>query len=108
MSFLYSPLTLSLNVNAAFSISLFETGIRVRYYVPIEDINMGLLEKSSTTSICPYKGTASYWSVKLEDKIYKDLAWSYLHPLQDANSIEGYICFWKIDLYVDGVYKGNY
>ena len=90
------------------SIALFETGIRVRYYIPMEDINMELLEKSSTTSICPYKGTASYWSVKLDDHIYKDVAWSYLNPLQDANSIERYICFWNIALYVDGVYKGKY
>ena len=90
------------------SVALFETDLIVRYYIPTEDVKMNLLEESKTTSICPYKGMASYWSVKIENEIYQDVAWSYLNPLVEAIPVKGYICFWNIDLYVNGEYKGKY
>lgn len=90
------------------SIALFETNLRVRYYIPIEDIKMELLEKTTTTTICPYKGVASYWNVNLDGETHKDIAWSYLEPMQDANLIKGLISFWGIDLYVNNEFIGNY
>ncbi len=90
------------------SIALFETDFRVRYYIPTDDIKMNLLEKTDTSSICPYKGIASYWNVNLDGKTYKDVAWSYLDPLLDAIPVKGYICFWNVDLYVNNEYKGKY
>ena len=69
---------------------------------------MDLLEKSETTSICPYKGVASYWSIRTDNQIHKDLAWTYSDPLVDANQIKDYISFWKTDLYVNDKLKGKY
>lgn len=90
------------------SIALFETNIRVRYYIPTEDIKMELLEKTDTSSICPYKGVASYWNIKLNGETFKDVAWSYLDPMTETIPIKGYISFWNVDLYVNNEYKGKY
>lgn len=90
------------------SIALFETDLRVRYYIPMSDIKMNLLEESKITSICPYKGIASYWNINLDGQLYQDVAWSYLNPFSDAMLVKGYICFWNIDLFVNNEFKGKY
>ncbi|MDP6258642.1 MAG: DUF427 domain-containing protein [Rhodospirillales bacterium] len=43
---------------------VFETGMSTRYYLPMDDIRMTALTRSETTTRCPYKGIASYWSVE--------------------------------------------
>jgi uncharacterized protein (DUF427 family) len=84
---------------------LFETGLPTRYYIPPADVRMDLLEKTRTQTICPYKGTASYWSIRVGDKYAKDAVWGYLEPLADCPRIAGHLCFYpeKIDrLEVEG------
>lgn len=61
---------------------------------------------SSTRSLCPYKGEATYWSVKTgADTIERDLAWTYLAPLPESQKIAGLVCFYneRVDMRVDGV-----
>jgi uncharacterized protein (DUF427 family) len=84
---------------------LFETGLPTRYYLPQVDVRMDLLHPSSSTSRCPYKGTAAYWSVEAGDEVVKDLAWIYRTPVQESVRIAGLACFYneKTDIYVDGV-----
>jgi uncharacterized protein (DUF427 family) len=83
---------------------LFETFMPTRYYIPPEDVRMGLLEPSSKTTRCPYKGIASYWSVKIGDHVAKDVVWGYLDPISECPKIKGLLCFFneRMDLYVDG------
>jgi uncharacterized protein (DUF427 family) len=83
---------------------LFETGLPVRFYLPKTDVRMDLLTRSSTSSHCPYKGEASYWSVALHDRVVEDVAWSYRTPLPESQKIAGLVCFYpdKVDLHVDG------
>ncbi len=83
---------------------LFETGHPTRYYIPEEEVRMDLLEPSSTASRCPYKGIASYWSVRLGDKVFQDLVWSYLDPIPEYPKIRGLFCFFQergAAIYVD-------
>ena len=84
---------------------LFETGLPTRYYLPQVDVRLDLLRPSETTSRCPYKGTANYWSVEAGDQVVEDLAWVYRTPVQESVRIAGLACFYneKVDLYVDGV-----
>jgi len=82
---------------------LFETNLPTRYYLPIEDVRMDLLEPTQTTSVCPYKGTASYWKLR-GDAAGRDVAWSYQDPIPEAPKIRGLIAFFneRVDaLYVD-------
>ena len=83
---------------------LFETGLPTRYYIPQDDVRMEYLEPSDTQTRCPYKGIAAYWSVKVDDKVYKDLVWGYPDPIPECPKIKGLLCFFneKVDLYVDG------
>ncbi|RMG99104.1 MAG: DUF427 domain-containing protein [Chloroflexi bacterium] len=83
---------------------LFETGLPTRYYIHPDDIRMDLLEPTDTQTQCPYKGVASYWSVKIGDKIYKDIVWGYMDPIPECPKIKGLLCFYneKVDIYVDG------
>jgi uncharacterized protein (DUF427 family) len=78
---------------------LFETGLPTRYYVPPGDVRMEFLTPSRRTSVCPYKGTASYWSVRVDDRISEDAVWSYSEPLPECPRIKGHCCFYpeKVD-----------
>lgn len=83
---------------------LFETGLPTRYYIPKEDIRMDLLEPTETHTRCPYKGIADYWTVRVGDKVFKDIAWGYQDPIPECPKIKGLVCFFneKVDaIYVD-------
>src|SRR5713226_63395 len=84
---------------------LFETYHPTRYYIPREDIRMNLLEPSNTRTRCPYKGIASYWSARINGKLYQDIVWSYQEPIPECPKIKGLLCFFneRVDaIYVDG------
>jgi len=83
---------------------LFETGLPVRYYLPKTDIRMDLLTPSATTSHCPYKGEAEYWSATIGESVHPNVAWSYRTPLPESQKIAGLVCFYpeQADIYVDG------
>lgn len=85
---------------------LFETGLPTRYYLPAEDVRTDLLIPSETTTGCPYKGTAHYWSAEFGGKIYKDIAWFYPDPVPECPKIRDLICFYNenVDaIFVDGI-----
>ncbi|HEV2783228.1 MAG TPA: DUF427 domain-containing protein [Actinophytocola sp.] len=83
---------------------LFETGLPARYYLPLVDVRMDLLRPSTTRTRCPYKGTASYWSVAIGDVVHEDLVWCYRAPVAESQKIAGLACFYneKVDIYLDG------
>lgn len=72
---------------------LTESGLPVRWYHPLEDVRADLLEPSDTTTRCPYKGIAHYWSLRLDDRFEKDIAWTYPEPFHDAEGVRGLLCF---------------
>ena len=84
------------------AIRLDETGLPSRYYIPRDDVRTELLEATARHTTCPFKGEASYWSVKLGDDVYDNLVWSYETPIPDAEGIRGLLCFYneRVDLTV--------
>ncbi len=82
---------------------LFETALPPRYYLPIEDVRAKLVP-SPTKTRCAYKGSASYWSVAIGDRIVEDLLWTYAEPQLDALPVRDLVCFFneRVDLEVDG------
>ena len=84
---------------------LFETHLPPRFYLPLTDVRLDLLQASETCSHCPYKGEASYWSLEVEGRRYDDFVWCYRSPFPESQKIAGLACFYneKVDLYVDGV-----
>ena len=83
---------------------LFETGLPPRYYMPLTDLRMDLLRPAQTSSHCPDKGAASYWTVDTGQAEHRDVVWMYRTPLPESQKIAGLACFYneKVDLFVDG------
>jgi uncharacterized protein (DUF427 family) len=83
------------------ALALFESNLPPRWYIPREDVLVDLTPSDTVTS-CPYKGTASYYSVDLEGGT--DLVWYYDEPLAEVGRIKGLVCFFneKSDVELDG------
>ena len=84
---------------------VFETGLPTRYYLPRTALNWAVLEPSNTVTECPYKGrTSDYWSVRVGDRLHRDLAWSYDFPTRQLLPITGLVAFYneKVDISLDG------
>jgi uncharacterized protein (DUF427 family) len=90
--------------DSARPVILFETGLPPRYYLPLPDVRTDLLTPTATRTHCPYKGTATYWSVDAGHGPHPDLVWAYRAPLPESQKIIGLACFYdeKVDVYLDG------
>lgn len=77
------------------SLVLRETGCPERYYIPPEDVALDLLTESDAQTYCPFKGTASYWS--LPDA--ENLVWAYPDPKPDVAEIKDHLCFYEVELF---------
>jgi uncharacterized protein (DUF427 family) len=80
---------------------LSETGLPNRYYLPAQDVRQDLLEPSDTHTFCPYKGTASYWSVNVGGGKLTDAVWAYPEAHGDTAPAAGYLSFAHDDLIID-------
>ncbi len=85
---------------------LSENNVPNRWYLPPADVRFDRLASSTTTVLCPYKGTSTYWhAVGDGDRITADVGWAYEDPLDDAARVAGHVCFAPSDdvtLEVDG------
>ncbi|MFF6953738.1 DUF427 domain-containing protein [Streptomyces iakyrus] len=77
------------------SLVLRETGCPERYYIPPEDVRRDLLTASDAQTYCPFKGTASYWS--LPDA--ENLVWAYPDPKPDVAGIKDHLCFYEVEVF---------
>jgi uncharacterized protein (DUF427 family) len=71
-----------------------ETSSPPCYYIPPADLAMERLEPSSRTSFCEWKGVASYWTVRVGDRVAKDSGWSYPSPDPGFEAIRDWIAFY--------------
>lgn len=65
------------------------------HYFPRDAVMDGALSPSDTTSVCPWKGTASYFSVEADGSTNTDAAWTYPTPKEKAAEIKDRVAFWK-------------
>ena len=65
------------------------------HYFPLASVNQGMLVDSNTTTVCPWKGTANYYSLNINGAENKDAVWYYAEPKAAAANIKGRVAFWK-------------
>ena len=82
------------------ALELQESSYPVAYYLPVADVDRALLRDSGTTTYCPYKGEASYYSVSIGDQVVDDVIWYYPQPYEAVAGIAGHVAFYpsKVDI----------
>ncbi|GAA5502767.1 hypothetical protein Dxin01_02514 [Deinococcus xinjiangensis] len=65
------------------------------HYFPADSLHREYFVPSGTHTTCPWKGEASYYSVRVGEQENKDAAWYYPEPKQAAENIRGRVAFWK-------------
>ncbi len=65
------------------------------HYVPPNSVNREYFSDSRTTTMCPWKGDASYYTLEVAGARNEDAAWYYPTPKDAAAEIKGYIAFWR-------------
>ena len=65
------------------------------HYFPPESVRKDFLQSSTTTTVCPWKGTASYYNVVVGEQVNPDAAWYYPSPKAEAENIKDHIAFWR-------------
>jgi uncharacterized protein (DUF427 family) len=65
------------------------------HYFPLASVDPAVLKPSATTSVCPWKGTAHYYSLLAAGAENRDAAWYYPDPKSAAAQIKGRVAFWK-------------
>ncbi|HEY7982722.1 MAG TPA: DUF427 domain-containing protein [Ktedonobacterales bacterium] len=73
------------------------------FYFPVEDVRRDLLEPSDHHSSSPLMGEASFWSLRVGDRLAENAAWSYPHPPAHGPALAGYIAFYwtKLDAWYE-------
>lgn len=64
-------------------------------YFPADSVISEYFEQSETRTVCPWKGDASYYSIKVDGETNTDAAWYYPEPKDAAKEIKGRVAFWK-------------
>ncbi|MGH9093943.1 MAG: DUF427 domain-containing protein [Acidimicrobiales bacterium] len=75
------------------AVAVNETGLPTRWYLPADDVTSGVLQSSDTTTVCPYKGVARYWSVDIGGRRLDDAAWAYEEPFDEVAAARGMVSF---------------
>jgi uncharacterized protein (DUF427 family) len=71
-----------------------ETGHGPVYYIPAKDMRLDLMKKTAHTSYCPFKGTASYWTIDAGGKVSENAIWGYETPYDETAKLAGHYAFY--------------
>ncbi len=63
-------------------------------YFPRDDVRFDLLEATSHVTFCPFKGEASYWTLRVGDRVEENVVWSYADPFDEVAGIKDYVSFY--------------
>ena len=87
------------------AVVLHETRAPPMYYFPKDDVRMEFLEKTELQTHCPFKGNASYWSLKVGGEVAENAVWGYEDPDADGEAIRDMVSFYASK--VSAIYEGD-
>jgi len=71
-----------------------ETKLPAVIYFPREDVRSELLDRTDHRSFCPFKGEASYWTIRVGDRSLENCVWSYEDPFDEVAGLKNYMAFY--------------
>lgn len=80
---------------------LYEDGYKPVYYFPLMDVNTELLNPTTKSSVCRYKGTANYFDINLGGKKLENSVWQYMDSHEDFKEIQNYVAFYDTAVKVE-------
>lgn len=91
-------------VKTTSAVRILETASPPTVYIPSSDINFDVLQKTSQTSRCEWKGEAIYWDLIIYGQVTHQVGWSYPEPFDDFSEIAGHLSFYpgKVECYLEG------
>jgi len=69
--------------------------VEKNHYFPLASVNAEYLNPSNTTTVCSWKGTANYYTLRVAGQTNPDAVWYYAEPKEAASQIRGHVAFWK-------------
>ena len=73
---------------------LFETRHLPVYYFPRRDVRMDLISPTDHHTFCPYKGTASYWTIRVGERLSENAVWGYPDPFDEVAALGDFVAFY--------------
>ena len=85
------------------ALTLREAGYPAVHYIPLDDVDQGLLAAGATETYCSYKGDASYYTLTLPEGPLTDAVWTYREPYDAVAPIAGHVAFYsdRVDVAVE-------
>ena len=74
---------------------IYETRLAPAYYLPVEDVRMDLMEPTDYRTHCPFKGDASYWTLRVGDRVAENAVWAYQQPFPEVAALAGHVAFYR-------------
>jgi uncharacterized protein (DUF427 family) len=84
------------------ALTVLERGHKPVLYLPPEDVHREFFQQTSHSTHCPYKGKATYWTLRVAGGELENAAWSYEAPIAQVAQLKGYIAFYtdKVDVQI--------
>jgi uncharacterized protein (DUF427 family) len=76
------------------ALRVLESKLAPVVYVPLSDVRSDLIEPTTHSTFCPFKGEASYWNVKLATGVEENVIWGYRTPFEEVAGLAGYVAFY--------------
>ena len=80
-------------VDTTDTLGVYETALAPKLYVHPDLVRTDLLDRSATTTYCPYKGTTTYFNARIDGVVVEDVAWSYENPFPESQRLRGLLSF---------------